>query len=793
MRPEKLELEGFTAFRDKTEITFDDTDLFVLVGPTGAGKSSIIDAMIFSLYGSIPRLRKGRVEPVISLGSPRARIRFTFSVDGVQYSATRVVQRTKTGATTAEARLEGGAEDIVGAAEVTEAVQSLLGLTYEHFIKSVVLPQGTFASFLLGGSSDRQALLRELLDLGRYARLRDLAVQRAQTSQVRAESLEEVLRQLTDVSSSAVEELEKRIESLDSVIEWAAGQRERLASLRTEHAEIQARTTACKQQAAVLESMEMPAGLTKLDRELATVRARREEAEAELDKATLAFEQAQESAAQVGDAGQVAKLLASLDQLERLDGKIATDEASMEALESAVVTAKSDVEAAEESTLAAEQHLLAVRTEHAAHAIRATLTVGDDCPVCRRVVDETHVTPDAVTESVIADAEKRAFEAAATRTQKHTEFVQKSAQLEQLRDGLRAIAEERSVIAALVSGHTREQLEADQQVINASRADVAAAAQALSGARATLDAAERSLRELTASTATHWSSLDRCRMATADLDPPEIDRKDLLTEWTEFLAWRDEQLESVKRRAAQSDDTLRKSSEQIALGETEISDRISRVGVKLQPGSDPYQQAVAGRAQLWERLARMVEDLARKVQAAAQIEGYQNDSTVARSLADHLKVNGFERWLIEEIVRDLVLHANERLEQLTSGSYALAVEKSEFVIIDRLNADERRAPETLSGGETFVVSLALALSLADQMASISMAGTARLESVFLDEGFGTLDSETLDTVASVIHELGADGRTVGLITHVRELALQIPTRFEVSKQAGTAVVKRVDT
>ena len=73
-----------------------------------------------------------------------------------------------------------------------------------------------------------------------------------------------------------------------------------------------------------------------------------------------------------------------------------------------------------------------------------------------------------------------------------------------------------------------------------------------------------------------------------------------------------------------------------------------------------------------------------------------------------------------------------------------------------------------------------------------MSGTARLESVFLDEGFGTLDAETLDTVAAVIHELGADGRTVGLITHVSDLANQIPVRFEVSKQAGGATVTRVE-
>ena len=78
------------------------------------------------------------------------------------------------------------------------------------------------------------------------------------------------------------------------------------------------------------------------------------------------------------------------------------------------------------------------------------------------------------------------------------------------------------------------------------------------------------------------------------------------------------------------------------------------------------------------------------------------------------------------------------------------------------------------------------------MSGVLIAGSTG-ESVFLDEGFGTLDSETLDTVAAVIHELGSDGRTVGLITHVSELAQQIPVRFEVSKRSDGARVQRVDT
>jgi len=75
---------------------------------------------------------------------------------------------------------------------------------------------------------------------------------------------------------------------------------------------------------------------------------------------------------------------------------------------------------------------------------------------------------------------------------------------------------------------------------------------------------------------------------------------------------------------------------------------------------------------------------------------------------------------------------------------------------------------------------------------MSVHGVARLESMFLDEGFGSLDSESLDVVAAVIHELGSDGRTIGLITHVKDLAEQVPVRFEVRKGPAGATVERTD-
>ena len=175
MRPVRLEVSGFGVFREPTTVDFEGVDFFALVGPTGSGKSTVIDAICFALYGSVPRYDDRRVvAPIITMGAQEAKVSLTFDVDGERYVATRVVRRTKTGATTPEARLEriGDGESLAGnARDVEDAVEGLLGLPFEHFTKCVVLPQGEFARFLHDKPRDRQELLVELLNLGFYARM----------------------------------------------------------------------------------------------------------------------------------------------------------------------------------------------------------------------------------------------------------------------------------------------------------------------------------------------------------------------------------------------------------------------------------------------------------------------------------------------------------------------------------------------------------------------------------------------------------------------------------------------
>jgi exonuclease SbcC len=130
------------------------------------------------------------------------------------------------------------------------------------------------------------------------------------------------------------------------------------------------------------------------------------------------------------------------------------------------------------------------------------------------------------------------------------------------------------------------------------------------------------------------------------------------------------------------------------------------------------------------------------------------------------------------------------LAALTNDQFDLTHESGEFYVVDHADADSRRSVRTLSGGETFQASLALALALSSQMSTLAAAGAARLDSIFLDEGFGTLDPETLDVVATTLETLAQGHRMVGVITHVAALAERVPVRFLVARDARTSRVVR---
>jgi exonuclease SbcC len=178
-----------------------------------------------------------------------------------------------------------------------------------------------------------------------------------------------------------------------------------------------------------------------------------------------------------------------------------------------------------------------------------------------------------------------------------------------------------------------------------------------------------------------------------------------------------------------------------------------------------------------------LKELRRKIEAARviseRLESDRRGHEIYHQLAEDLGSKRFQAYLLEETFRELVEGASGRLMEL-SGRYTLDFQEETFWVLDHENAGERRNADTLSGGETFLASLALALELSEQVQRA--AGAVNLDSLFIDEGFGTLDPETLDAVAAAIEMLPVGGRMVGIITHIPELTARLPARIVVAKR-----------
>ncbi len=136
----------------------------------------------------------------------------------------------------------------------------------------------------------------------------------------------------------------------------------------------------------------------------------------------------------------------------------------------------------------------------------------------------------------------------------------------------------------------------------------------------------------------------------------------------------------------------------------------------------------------------------------------------------------FMEFIAEVYLREIAREAENRVLSLTSGRYGLVYKDGNFFVTDNLGGGNARTVNSLSGGETFLVSLSLALALSSQ---ISRKALKKLDFFFLDEGFGTLDDDLIDAVAQSLENLQRSNLTVGLITHVNELKNRIGSRIEV--------------
>jgi DNA repair protein SbcC/Rad50 len=213
MRPLQIDVQGFTAFRDRQEVDLSEFGLFVITGPTGSGKTSLLDAMIFALYGRVPRAGRHGMKDLISQGIAEARVKLEFSVDDQRYRVSRRLSHSQAQSATLEHFEDDqwrSAVDGSGIRVVDARVVELLKLHYEAFTRAVVLPQGEFHQFLRGDRDERRKILTGLLGLDHYEEMGRRARARAKDRETAIEATDQILaEQYADVSEAAKKQLEE--------------------------------------------------------------------------------------------------------------------------------------------------------------------------------------------------------------------------------------------------------------------------------------------------------------------------------------------------------------------------------------------------------------------------------------------------------------------------------------------------------------------------------------------------------------------------------------------------------
>ena len=169
MRPVRLRFSGLRSYRGEADIAFDDLDLFAVIGDTGAGKSTIIEALCLALYARKSWSGGAKLEELIADGEDLMRVNLTFVADGHEWEVTRARRRSGSSPVDKLASANGHVPTVDGARAVTDAVTELIGLNCDQFTRAVVMPQGRFDDLLRSTPAVRNEILKSILGLGDIA------------------------------------------------------------------------------------------------------------------------------------------------------------------------------------------------------------------------------------------------------------------------------------------------------------------------------------------------------------------------------------------------------------------------------------------------------------------------------------------------------------------------------------------------------------------------------------------------------------------------------------------------
>lgn len=877
MKPIQLVLSAFGPYVERTVIDFSalgEEGLFLIAGDTGAGKTTIFDAISFALYGEASggkekRKSKSFHSDYVS-DQTETYVELTFRHRGetwwirrnLEYQ--RPAKKKKDGLETttrqaadAQMRNEDTGEEILRMDDVNRRVRELLGLTQDQFTQTVMIAQGDFLKILTASSDERKKLFRDLFHTNLYVDLQSRLQEKNRACADEQKALEQtilnaegkidpeaefaereillsycgqiqhtdalcaLLARLIEQEKAAQEQAKaQKKEAADQIgaliaavtegervnrdfADWES-KKARLAALTAGQGEIDARRAAlaAARRAQQLETDE--ALMRRTRRDMDAQRAALSEAQAALEQAEKALPEAEtrmkeaesrggEIHALLAQAKQMEDCLPVLGEVERLKAALDTQKRELQKLTEASSRAQAAYTAAQNSYYLSQAGLLA-----------RELKAGQPCPVCGSTAHPcpAQITPETVTRQALEQAAERRETAEKAQSDAATRLAENRAALDEREGRLRALKigadETRQRLAARIDAAHRAAADR-QREIDAARSAYQALDKRKTAAQSAVDTAQKQLAALEKDLRAQTEAFEQKRTAhgfedeasyrLAKRTDAEIERLD--REIRDF----DEQKRTL---AAQTRELEEKLSGRQKTDLTALQNRRA-AALDRQAKAENAEKAMVRKLTLHESAEREIRQANAAIQKKrGKWQIIQELYTCCAGIAagnPRAKLT-FEAYVQQYYFRFVVAAANKRLTRLTDGMFTLRVMREaanrvsqsglDLEVLDR-STGQARDVSTLSGGESFLASLALALGLSDAVQSQS--GQIRMDAMFIDEGFGSLDENALRSSIDVLLELADGKRLIGIISHVQELEERIDKQIVVTKTPNGSTVR----
>ena len=906
MKPYHLTLSAFGPYADKEEIPLHELGecgLYLITGDTGAGKTTIFDAIVFALYGEasgstrdVKMFRSKYANPTVE-----TYVNLQFNYAGKRYEIHRNPEYQRpakrgdgeTKKTADAVLLFPDGHTITGTKQVTKAVEELIGINREQFSRVAMIAQGDFQKLLLASTEERGKIFREIFHTKEYQIFQEQVKSESNALKNEYEDIRKSIEQYIDGIRWNGERPETEIyESLEQLIkndeEQLKNYEELLAKRELELSEISemiGKARSIEQAKSDLAKIEDK--FPVFEREFIIWKEKLQEEEgkrAEQENLLVQIDQEQRA---LGDYKQREEQRIHIRNLEKeskdLERKIQTDELKFKQIQKQIEEDKAEIEqsANVESDLAdlqikknelrnslqtqkeilsqykeyqnaknqleeAQKYYLLQQEKSKDHTkkyetayeqflnqqagiLASHLEEGRECPVCGSTSHPSlaPLCEEAVSKEALENLKKIAQKAVTTTEESSKQASIYGANLISIRNNLsmniektefKGNIEELEDFITISFKELKNKLEECDIIINKmlnEKEKKSNLLRKLPDYENNLEKIRKEMTESKEAVITKRILLEETRKKLEEMDQNlRFDNIELASQNIKMLIAKKEETEREYQIVKKGYEQSQKDLEQCKTTMDTLLTQISKSqDLSLKEITDLQIKQMEEKKRLLEQKENVSVRLFTNRKACAQIvkkkevlKSVEEKWTFMKALADTVagSVTGKEKIMLETYVQmswfeRMIQRANTRLMIMTGGQYELkrSVEAEnkrslcglELSVIDHYNGSERSV-KTLSGGETFKASLSLALGMADEIQS--HAAGIKLDTMFVDEGFGSLDEESLEQAMKALQDLAEGNRLVGIISHVGELKERIDRQIIVKKdKIGGSHVKLI--